>query len=379
MILFADENIPECERYFADHGELRRGPGRSLAAADLGDVDVLLVRSVTRVDRALLEGSGVRFVGSCTAGIDHIDRAYLDAAGIAFAHAPGANARSVVEYVWAALGHLVSARGLDLDHAVVGVVGLGHIGLRLYRLLRTLGLACVAFDPLLAGGPREGRLASLDALLAQADVITLHTPLSRGGPFPTWHMLDAARLAALRPDATLINTSRGAVIDNRALAQALSSRPDLTAVLDVWEREPEIAPELLGRVALATPHIAGYSYDGKVQGTRMVGSALRRWLALPPLAAAECGGGVEQRDRRSGPGEWRALLAAMPGIYDIAADDRRMRVALQQATDRVQAFERLRRDYPVRREASFYRSDSGAPHALAATLDAIEGPESAAR
>ena len=371
MILFADENIPECERYCGDLGELRRGSGRGLRAVDLTDVDVLLVRSVTRVDRDLLAHSRVRFVGSCTAGTDHVDQAYLAAAGIAFAHAPGANARSVVEYVWAALSHLVSTRGLDLGQATVGVVGLGQIGLRLYHLLGLLGISRVAFDPLLADGPMAGRASTVEELLAQADVVTLHTPLTGDGLYPTRHLLDAVRLQRLLPGAVLINSSRGAVVDNGALGEVLARRPDLTAVLDVWEGEPEIDLRLMERVALATPHIAGYSYDGMVQGTRLVSDALRRWCGLSawqppsgPSPAAAAG--------RSRPVGWRELCGAMPRVYDIAADDRRLRAAMRTKGARAQAFERRRRDYPVRREASFYRSEDGGAHPLATLLDAAE-------
>lgn len=348
MKLLVDENIPAAEQYFGGIGELHYMPGRAISRQDLHDVEILLLRSVTRVDRELLQHTPVRFVGSCTAGVDHIDRDYLRQSGIAFAHAPGANARSVVEYVLSALCHLSQQQGRVEPGMSVGIVGLGNVGRRLYQLLDAIGFECMAYDPLIPAVPGFNWLTSLEQVL-RADIISLHTPLTTSGRYATRHMLTAQQLAGLGSDAILINSSRGAVVDNRALVQVLPQRPDLGVVLDVWEPEPDIDLSLMSRVALATPHIAGYSYDGKLRGTDMVYRELCQYLDIEPQAGlAE----QQQAEPLLATSGWRALCDKMLSIYDIAHDDRSMRECLLNTGNPGGEFERLRRDYPVRREAS---------------------------
>lgn len=344
MNILLDENIPAAGRYFAGLGNLRSLPGRDIGPTDLVEVDVLLVRSVTRVDRALLAGSAVKFVGSCTAGVDHVDRDFLAEAGIAFAHAPGANALSVVEYVVSALGAL-SAQGRVITPGMsLGVVGLGQVGGRLYQLMESLGFRCRGYDPLLGDTPGFKRYDQLEQVL-QSDILSLHTPLTLGGPYPTRYLLDAARLEALPPGSILINTSRGAVVDNGALKQLLPRRDDLAVVLDVWEREPEVDPGLMAAVDLATPHIAGYSYEGKLRGTSMVHAQLCDWLGVPRGAVTEVA-----TETTGEPRDWPALLQQMLATYDVRVDDGAMRRALGEGENRAGNFERLRREYPQRRE-----------------------------
>ena len=349
MKILVDENIPAAEHYFGALGELHYLPGRAISRQHLRDVDILLLRSVTRVDRGLLEQTPVRFVGSCTAGIDHVDRDYLRQSGIAFAHAPGANARSVVEYVLSALCHLSQRLGRVDPGMSVGIVGVGNVGRRLYQLLDAIGFQCLLYDPLIEPVPGINWSTSLDQVL-RADIVSLHTPLTTTGRHATHHMLAAQQLAELATDAILINSSRGAVVDNRALAQLLARRRDLGVVLDVWEPEPDINLSLMSRVTLATPHIAGYSYDGKLRGTEMVYRELCKYLdvTLQPGLAEQHEG--EPLMAVSG---WPALCRKMLAIYDIALDDRRMRQHLLNTPGHGSEFERLRRDYPVRREAAY--------------------------
>ncbi len=345
MNILYDENIPAAEHYFSALGRLRKKSGRDIEPADLADVDVLLVRSVTRVDRDLLQHSTVRFVGSCTTGVDHIDREYLGESGISFAHAPGANAQSVVEYVLSALCLLSRQEARVEPGMSVGIVGLGNVGGKLYRLLDSIGFDCRGYDPLLTATGDFTLTADLEQAL-QADIVTLHTPLALGGDYPTRHMLNEARLADLPRDCLLLNTSRGAVVDNDALSRLLSRRRDLAVVLDVWEGEPVIDRGLLAQVELATSHIAGYSYDGKLRGTEMVCRDLCHWLGVEsPAGLARSGSqaGVDLKD-------WPALCELALSNYDIAADDRRLRRALVKGGDTGAEFEALRRNYPQRRE-----------------------------
>lgn len=353
MRLLADENIPLLDPFFASFGEIRRQAGRAIDRAAVMDADALLVRSVTRVDRALLEGSAVKFVGTCTIGTDHLDLDWFAEAGIAWSSAPGCNARGVVDYVLGALFALAERRGADLAQRTYGVVGAGQVGGRLVEVLRGLGWNVLVCDP-----PRQAReggdFVSLAEILARCDAISLHTPLTREGADATWHLLDAERLRRLKPGCWLINASRGAVIDNAALKAHLLGGADLEVVLDVWEGEPLADPQLAALCLLATPHIAGYSLDGKLRGTEQIYRAFCAWQGvaptvslaqlLPPTWLSELSL-HEQADPA-----W-ALATVCRAVYDPRGDDAAFRRSLQgDAEARRAGFDALRKHYPPRRE-----------------------------
>ncbi|MBS7660750.1 4-phosphoerythronate dehydrogenase PdxB [Pseudomonas lalucatii] len=349
MRIVADENIPLLDEFFGPFGEIRRLPGRAIDRAALGDAELLLVRSVTRVDRALVEGSALRFVGTCTIGTDHLDLEYLQQAGVAWASAPGCNARGVVDYVLGSLLSLADTYGVPLAQRRFGVVGAGQVGGRLVEVLRGLGWQVLVCDP-----PRQaaegGDFVELEQLLEECDTISLHTPLDAG----THHLFDAARLARLKPGTWLINASRGAVVDNAALREALRRRDDLEAVLDVWEGEPQVDVELAELCHLATPHIAGYSLDGKLRGTAQIYRAACRHLGLEAtqdlaeLMPAPWLGELAL-DAAADP-DW-ALATLCRAVYDPRRDDADFRRSLSgDAAGRRAAFDALRKHYPVRRE-----------------------------
>ena len=223
MRILADENIPLIDAFFSAFGEIRRLPGRVIDRYALSDAEVLLVRSVTRVDRALLEGSQVRFVGTCTIGTDHLDLEYFREAGIAWASAPGCNARGVVDYVLGSLISLAEVHGVDLASRTYGVIGAGQVGGRLIEVLQGLGWRVLICDPL-RQAVEGGDYVDLPTILRECDVLSLHTPLTREGSHPTWHLLGRQELAKLREGAWLINASRGAVVDNQALRELLAER-----------------------------------------------------------------------------------------------------------------------------------------------------------
>ncbi|MBV1921111.1 MAG: 4-phosphoerythronate dehydrogenase, partial [Pseudomonadales bacterium] len=281
MKIVVDENMPLSDAFFSGFGSVVHKAGRLITRDDLLDADALFVRSITQVDQRLLEGTKVGFVGTATIGVDHIDQRYLTEQGIAYASAPGCNANAVVNYVLTCLLELEDSRGIDIDAAQVGIVGLGNVGKRLKASLETWGVKVVACDPLLDPNDVDG-LVSMEEIL-QSDILSLHIPMVKEGAYPTHYLLDYNRLKNLRQNAVLINTSRGSVIDNRALRSVLADRSDLSVVLDVWENEPMLDRELASVVDIATPHIAGYSYDGKVKGTQMVYQAFCRHLGLDAL------------------------------------------------------------------------------------------------
>lgn len=358
MRILADENIPLLDEFFAGFGEIQRLPGRAFDSAAVADADVLLVRSVTEVNRALLHGSRARFVGTCTIGTDHLDLNYFAEAGIGWASAPGCNARGVVDYVLGSLLSLAEVRGVELATRTYGVVGAGQVGGRLVEVLRALGWRVLVCDP-----PRQaaegGGYVSLDEILAECDVLSLHTPLTRTSAQPTHHLLNAERLARLKPGAWLINASRGAVVDNAALRQLLAERMDLEAVLDVWEGEPEVDADLAELCLIATPHIAGYSLDGKLRGTAQIYQAFCAHLGLAP--SVELDELLPQPwltelglDAATDP-RW-ALALLCRAVYDPRRDDADFRRSLVGSTAaRRASFDALRKHYPARREVDGLR------------------------
>jgi len=355
--ILADENIPVALKAFSRFGNVTLCHGRSIGPESAREADALIVRSITRVDASLLSGSRVRFVGTATIGTDHVDQDYLGRAGIHFADAAGCNANSVGEYVTAALLDLEASLGTSFVGKNLGVVGVGNVGTKVVEKGRALGLNLLLNDP--PRMEREGMtgFVDLDLVLRESDVLTLHTPLVRDGRFPTHHLIGAPELDRMKSSAVLLNTSRGSVVDGAALQSALVKGRIVAAVLDVWEGEPKVDPNLLRRVKIATPHIAGYSLDGKLKGTLMMVEALARFkgeegkVIYPSLEAP-----VENPDIHLIATGREAVREAVFSAYPIREDDQRMRELVEmEATERADAFDRLRKEYPVRREFQNYR------------------------
>ena len=347
--ILADENMPKVQEIFSDFGDVVLCPGRSMQADDLADVDMLLVRSITQVNQQLLENSPVNFVGTATIGMDHIDRDYLQKRNIGFSNAPGCNAEAVVDYVLSAIFYMADQQGFDPADRTYGIIGVGNVGRRLQQRLEHCGFKVLLNDPPRA--ENESGFVSLEALLDQADFICAHTPLTNSGDFPSFHLLSEPELLKLQSNAILLNAGRGPVIDNQALLKVGKERPDLSFILDVWEHEPQVCNELAARSALISPHIAGYSLDGKIRGTYMLyqafcdftGQKVTRNLSefLPDAELSE----IEQNTQ--------SPLALMQKVYDPRVDDVLLRETLSMTPDEQQkAFDQLRKSYRVRREFS---------------------------
>lgn len=352
MKIIADENIPLVNEVFGKFGEVETYAGRAISSHHVRDADVLLVRSITKVDKQLLAGSTVRFVGTCTIGTDHVDQAWLRANDIAFSAAPGCNANAVVDYVLSTLVTLSRQQNFDLRERCVGIVGVGNVGGRLKSRLEALGIRCLSTDPLNDDLELPGRI-HLDELIAESDVISLHTPLEKNGEHPTWHLFNALNLPLLRPGTILVNSARGSVIDNQALLELLNERNDVTAVLDVWEGEPDISLPLLARVAVATPHIAGYSLDGKVNGTLLVYEAMCQHFNLPrKLDVSTLLPEGDTLEAAAALGDHFEKACQMVTLaYDVLRDDHAFRqVMTENNKNRASSFDALRKSYPVRRE-----------------------------
>ncbi|RLA15931.1 MAG: erythronate-4-phosphate dehydrogenase, partial [Gammaproteobacteria bacterium] len=265
--IVADENIPRVQEAFKDLGEVILLPGRQIERRHLLDCRCLLVRTVTAIDKKLLQDTPVEFVGTATIGTDHVDLEYLKNNDIAFSNAAGCNAEAASEYVISGLFALSERLGFNPFDLKAGIVGYGNVGSRLYQKLRTLGIETLLNDPPLDEARTSSQtFVELDTIISECNFISLHVPLTRTGKHPTWHLLDQAGLRGLPKNCLLVNAARGPVVDNQALLNTLESRPDLVVFLDTWENEPDISRELLDRVSLATPHIAGYSVEGRLRG-----------------------------------------------------------------------------------------------------------------
>ena len=341
-----DENISDLDDTFSRHLDLRLRPGRAINASDLKDAEVLLVRSVTRVDETLLTGSGIRFVGTATIGTDHLDTAWLDQAGIAWASAPGSNADAAAQYTLGMI--LLACRRLDRDplNQRVGIIGHGNVGRRLYHLLDVLGLDCIVRDPPLAATGHLGDV-TLEAAL-NCNVVCLHTPLIRGGRWPTAGMIDANALAAMPPGALLVNSARGGVVEEAALQAALD-RNAVHAALDVWPREPDIDPTLLEATTVASPHVAGYSLEGKSRGTRMIFEAFLRWAGQAQDGAPTSSDEDSPAESLDRSDSHDAIADAVIAATRVERDDCRLR---EVSPLRQEVFDALRRAHAPRHEFS---------------------------
>ena len=342
--------MPMVDHFFAELGTITYLPGRTITAADVADADLLLVRSITEVNQSLLDGSSVAFVGSATIGTDHVDQAYLKAQGIGFAHAPGCNADAVVQYDLSVLSRLQP----NWLQSTVAIVGCGNVGSRLYRSLTNLGVHCRVYDPFLGADSSVNRVDFKAVLDAQ--VICLHTPLTQSGSHPTEHLFNADVLSQLDESTLLINAGRGAVIDNLALLARLQSGSALRVALDVWEHEPRINLKLLDRVALATPHIAGHSLEGKLRGTQMLATAYQAWANHEQISEIQEPAITVDSPSKTLVAE--TLSELILASYDVSQDDARFRAALQSSAATGETFDLLRKQYPERHEFGYYHAEA---------------------
>ena len=381
MKIICSTNIPYAEEAFRPLGNLIILEPEEITADRVRDADALIIRSTLRANRALLEASRVRFVGTATIGTDHLDLAYLDQAGITWRAAPGCNANSVAEYIMAALLCLGQRHGFALDGKTIGVIGIGNVGRRVVQKAQALGLRVLQNDPPRRAAENNAVFLPLEQLLAEADIMTLHVPLTKTGPYPTWHLADRRFFEQLKPGIVWLNAARGAVMDSDAFLEARANGKVACAVLDTWEGEPAFRTDVLARADIATPHVAGHSFEGKVMGTVMMYHALCRFLGIaptwtpedqlpvdllppPPVPEIRLDLPAMQATRSSpmpkGPAvlsEEAALWRAVQAVYDIEADDRRLRAgASTDPKTRGAHFEKLRKDYPIHREFRFTRA-----------------------
>ena len=383
MKILADENIPYAREAFSPLGEVRISAGRAITRADLADIDLLMIRSQTIVDAALVEGTPVRLVTTATSGSDHVREEDLQRLGIPFYAALGCNANSVAEYMVAAWLTLARRQGRSLRGLRVGVVGVGHVGTLVADRARALGMIPVLNDPPKARETGGAEFRPLEDLL-DCDIITCHTPLTRSGADPTSGLIGEPFFAGLKPGAWVCNAGRGGVIDEQALHAALSGGRIGGLILDVWDHEPGIDARLLDEADIATPHIAGHSLEGKAFGTQMVYEAACRFLnrpvewdvsaVLPPPVVPDF------RLDATGQDDEAALAEVVSTVYPILRDVQALKATTGwNPEDRGREFDRLRRTYPVRREFRFTRvsihQGSSALHGALRSLQFMTGTQ----
>ena len=343
MKIVVDDKIPYIQPALHQLAEeVVAKAGSAITSDDVRDADILIVRTRTRCDRALLSGSRVRLVVTATIGYDHLDTDYLRTAGIAWTNCPGCNATSVAQYVMNSLLVLQQQQDLDLSRATLGIIGVGHVGTAILEAARRWGINNILLNdpPREAAGdaaPEGFSWSSLEHIQAEADILTLHTPLTTVTPYPTHHLVDDKFFNAFRRKPVLINAARGGIVNENALLAAMDAGRIRTAIIDTWEGEPDVNRRLLERTFIATPHIAGYSADGKANATRMALTAVCRFLGRemtfdiqPPT--------LERQFDSTDDDITRALK-----LYNPTEDSQRLKEHPEQ-------FESLRGHYPLRRE-----------------------------
>ncbi len=343
-----DDKIPFIKGLLEPFAEVNYRKGSEITSETIKDADALLVRTRTKCNKALLDNSKVRFIGSATIGTDHIDEEYCRQNGITVANAPGCNSGSVMQYVISVWTHIFEKENWDLKKTTLGVIGVGNVGSKVAAAGRALGMNVLLNDPPRQRLEGQAGFTALESLLKESDIISLHVPLNKSGRDATCHLVDEGFLKKSKQRAWLINTSRGEVADTNALVHC---NPDIQLALDVWEHEPEINSKLLARARIATPHIAGYSLDGKAKGSEMVIRAAANYFDLDIDSAIRVEGPAHHLITPESHGDLRkTFIESVRKTYDVISDDRLLR-------RNPGSFEELRGNYRKRWEFHHYKMD----------------------
>ena len=351
MRIVADDKIPFLKGALEPYAEVVYIPGKQIKMEMLKDSDALLIRTRTICNENLLKGTSIRFIGTATIGFDHIDTHYCSKNKIIWTNAPGCNSSSVQQYIAAALFRISSEHHFSLKDKTLGIIGVGNVGSKVEKFARSVGMNVLLNDPPRARIEGKKNFHSLNTVLSGSDILTVHVPLNIVGEDQTWHLFNEESFKKIKRGAWFLNSSRGEVSDTYSLKNALNSGMLSGAVIDVWENEPNIDLELLQQAFIATPHIAGYSTDGKANGTSMVVNSLTKYFNLPsenwypsdvpppasPYISIDCNNKSDEE----------IIREAVIHTYNIDKDNSRLRLSPQD-------FERLRGDYPVRREFTSY-------------------------
>lgn len=350
MKIICDDKIPFLKGTLEPYATVAYYPGGEITKEIVADADAIITRTRTKCNQALLQDSNVKIITTATIGYDHIDTRWVEANGIKWTNAPGCNSGSVKQYIAAALSELIARKGITLEGKTMGIVGVGNVGSKVAQVAESFGMSVLLNDP-----PRMrnegGNFVTINTIVEKSDFITFHVPLNREGVDKTFHLLNNELVAKMKPGVVIFNSSRGEVTETAALKRGLDKGIISEAIIDVWENEPKIDAELLGKAFISTPHIAGYSQDGKANGTSMSVQALSRQFGLPltnwfpddvpmpkePIIKLDC-------NRLSAE---KAMAEIILHTYPINSDDELLK-------SEPQTFEKQRGNYPARREFGVY-------------------------
>lgn len=353
MKILADENIPMVKEVFSHLGDVITISGRKITKEVLveNNIEILLVRSITKVNENLLNGTDVKFVATATIGEDHIDKEYLSKKGIVFSSAPGSNAQSVAEYVFTALMILSKKYNFNLMEKTIGIIGVGNVGSRVKRLADALGIKTLLNDPPKKRETNSKDFIELTELLENSDIVTVHVPLTYSGIDATYELINEKFLKTMKNASILINSSRGKVMNENSIIKHRNKL--LGLVLDVWTNEPEINEELLKLSDIGTAHIAGYSYDGKINGTRMIYEACCKFLNIKPDWKIDIS---DKNLKINLINSDNLIYDAFTKAYPIERDDSELRKILNiiKKEEKAKYFDLVRKNYPIRREFANY-------------------------
>lgn len=348
--IIVDENIENGAEAFGSIGEATFYHGREITKEKVKEADALIIRSITKVNSELLAGSKVKFVGTATIGTDHVDIPRLQQAGIGFASAKGCNSDAVAEYVFTVLFEFAATQKRDIGGKRIGIVGCGNIGSRVERIARAFGFEVAVNDPPLGRAGLRSDLCSLDYAL-NSDIVTFHTPLNRGGVDNTFHLLNRGNIDVLKEGAVLINASRGEVVESGALLKAVEIKA-VMPILDVWEGEPQFSTEVMEKTFFASPHVAGYSLEGKLNGTSMVYDAMCDFFGLEKKWHPDLPAVLENRIEYNPSGSFEEKVAnVLRAVYNPGSDTADMkRISALNPEEKGKGFDLLRKNYKLRRE-----------------------------
>ncbi len=351
--IIADDKIPFLEGILEPLTDISYLPPSQITKEAVKDADALFVRTRTICNSELLEKSKVKFIATATIGFDHIDAVYCEAKGINWINAPGCNSSSVQQYVASALLTLAKQKNIQLDSKTIGIVGVGNVGAKIERIAKIFGMKILLNDPPRERNEGNGKFVSLDYLVDKSDIITFHVPLNMNGIDKTFHLADEIFFEKFNKSKIIINTSRGEIVETNTLKKAVKNNKVVACVLDVWESEPNIDNELLKFVDIATPHIAGYSVEGKANGTAICVNGLNEFFDLGlepnwyPKGLPSPGRSNKINVDCNGKSKQEVIRECITSTYNIVEDDKQLKKS-------VEDFEKRRAEYPVRREFNYY-------------------------
>lgn len=355
MKIVIDSNIPYIKDVLEPYGDVKYLPGKEMTNSNIIDADALIIRTRTVCNEHLLRNSSVKIIASATIGYDHIDTDYCQKNNIQWATAKGCNSNSVYHYVLSALFYLEKKLNFNLKYKTLGVIGAGNIGSKIVNFADVVGIKCLINDPPRERNEKTAAYTDLQTLFRKSDIITIHTPLNLSGPDKTHHLIDKSLLSIMKPKACLINTSRGEVIKTEDLLGIIHDGKAINTVIDVWENEPKINPKLANYSVLSTPHIAGYSADGKARATELSINAISSCFNLPlnnwkvdDIPRMDCNNLIISNQRTD---THEIIRSIIPKTYRIWEDSNRLK-------ENIDLFEKLRNTYPVRRDICYYSIQS---------------------